>query len=471
MSAPRRQQLLGAAVFAIISLAAVAPIRSYDSFWHLATGRWIADHHALPATDPFTIGSDRIPGVKGAWINDEWLFDTLLHGVYSVGGLGALSQLRALFLGALFAFVFARASPPGEASIAMLFTAVAFLAVQQQLDIRPSTVAVALLAIAIVSIDVPVAFLATTVVWINIHPSAILAPLIPALRGRARLAILSAVALLVNPWGWRGLAAPFRVASLVSGGTFVNAEWLPSRFADFPLLYITMAVAAALFAAADDRRSHVWRIVLLAILAVLAIRHVRNQGLYFAALPLLITPFVGRPLARRSQLAIGSAACVVLLASFAHDRHQGVDPHRFPIDAVTRLKASMLAGNIYNPDQLGGYLIWSFYPERRVLTDGRNELHTTYIAEYSRARLDGRKWNALLRKYRIDLAVDERREPMDVLNAATRQRTRMPASLVYWPRRDWALIACDDVAMVFARRAAFSEWELERWELPGALPD
>ena len=52
---------------------------------------------------------------------------------------------------------------------------------------------------------------------------------------------------------------------------------------------------------------------------------------------------------------------------------------------MARLRASGLHGRIYNPDQFGGYLIWSFYPERRVLTDGRNELHRTYIAEFAGA--------------------------------------------------------------------------------------
>ncbi|HWS71609.1 MAG TPA: hypothetical protein VN605_05820, partial [Thermoanaerobaculia bacterium] len=401
----------------------------------------------------------------------EWLFDVVLHGVHSVAGFEALSLIRAALLGALFAFVFARAARRGDPSLALLLTAVSFLAVQQQLGMRPSTAAAGLLVLAIVSVESPIAFVATTILWINIHPSAILAPLIPALRLRWRLALLAFAALFVNPFGWRGVAGPFEVARFVAGGTFVNAEWLPSRPAEFPLLYITLAIAIGLFAIASDRRSHLWRIALLLVLAMLAIRHVRNQGLYFVALPLLVTPFVVRSLARRSQLAIGSAALVLVAASFVHDRHRGVDPMRFPVRAVARLRDSGLRGNIYNADQFGGYLIWSFYPERRVLTDGRNELQRTYIAEYLRARLDGRAWKSLLRKYAIDVAVDEYRVAMPVVDAATKRRTVMPASLVYWPRNEWALIAYDDAAMVFARRAAFSKEVLKRWELRGVVPD
>ena len=111
-------------------------------------------------------------------------------------------------------------------------------------------------------------------------------------------------------------------------------------------------------------------------------------------------------------------------------------------------------------------------PERRVLTDGRNELYRTYIPEYARARHDNRAWAALLRKYRVDVAVDEYRgEKIEVLDFATKERRRIAASLVYFPRAQWALIAYDRAAMVFVRRAASSADEIARWEIRGARPD
>jgi hypothetical protein len=148
MRTTRARRILGVALFIVVSLAAIAPIGSYDFFWHLATGRWITEHHALPANDPFTIGSD-----GGRWINDEWLFDVVLHGVHSAAGFETLSLIRALFLGAVFAFIFARSARHGEPALAFLLTAVSFLAAQQQLGMRPSTAAAALLAIAIVAVD------------------------------------------------------------------------------------------------------------------------------------------------------------------------------------------------------------------------------------------------------------------------------------------------------------------------------
>jgi hypothetical protein len=206
--------------------------------------------------------------------------------------------------------------------------------------------------------------------------------------------------------------------------------------------------------------------LLLAGFAFLAVHHVRNQGLFFAAFPVLMPRFE----IRRAMAMIGAAAAIVLVALTA-DHRLGIASERFPVRAIARLQATGLSGNIYNPDQFGGFLIWSFYPQRRVLTDGRNELHRTFIPEYAHARSDQRAWRALLAKYRIDLAVEEYRPPLPVRDAVTGAQTTMPASLAYWPRADWALIAFDEAGMVFARRKAFAPGTIGKWEIQGVVPD
>src|SRR5262249_37242443 len=145
--------------------------------------------------------------------------------------------------------------------------------------------------------------------------------------------------------------------------------------------------------------------------AALAIEHVRNQSLYFAALPLLLPPVkIPRWIA---VIAIAPIAWVFMHAN----RSTGVDTERFPVRAVAQLQRSGLQGNIYNVDQFGGYLEWTLYPQRRVLTDGRNELFRDFIAEDARARRDSRVWHAIVERYRIALAVEEyQRERIEVVD-------------------------------------------------------
>ena len=457
------RRIVPIALFIAIALASIGPIRNYDFFWHLATGRWIAEHRALPLNDPFALASDR-----GPWINGEWLFEVVLHGVERVAGIAGLAWLRVLFIAILFSVIFLFASRDTDPPAALLLTALAFAGAAATIDLRPASVAALFIALAIVIArrNHVLFYSVLIVVWINVHPSALLAPVIAFLLTRKwPITLASAAALLVNPYGVEGVLAPLRLTLFATGGTFVNAEWLPSAPWVFPLLYVSIACAALVFA----KKRTDWGAILLALLlALLAVRHVRNQPLWFAAFPLLVAPALRSV---RSWIAYGAAAVLIALVALRADHRIGVSPGRFPIDAVARLKAAKLRGNIYNPDQFGGFLIWSFYPERRVLTDGRNELYRAFIPEYALARRDERAWRALLRKYRIDLAVDEYRPPLDVLQAATGRHVSVPASLAYWRREEWALIAYDRAAMVFARRAAFPRGAIEQWEIRGVVPD
>jgi hypothetical protein len=466
VTASRAPRLVLIAVFAAIALAAIAPVRNYDFFWHLATGRWIVEHRALPDVDPFAIASDTHP-----WINGEWLFQVLAYAVGVTGG----SFARALLAALIFTLVILSredgegsrpTQPSGSARPLGVFTpqgdriilaAAAFAGAMQTFDWRPSSVAMLFVVLAI-SARTWIAHAVIAAFWINIHPSALLAPAIAAMSTRrAAPVIASAVALLVNPYGWRALYAPLELMSYVRSGAFVNAEWLPSRLAHFPILYLCVLGGVI---AIIVKRPEWWRVVLFAGFAYLAIRHVRNQPLFFAAFPLLMPRFE-----IRKSIAWTGAALAVLFVALTTDHRIGVAPERFPVRAVAALKD--LKGNIYNPDQFGGFLIWSVYPERRVLTDGRNELYRAFIPEYARARGDQRAWRALLRRYEIDLAVDEYRPPLEVVDAATRRTRLMPASLAYWPRSEWALIGYDEAGMVFARRAAFENLQ----EIRGVVPD
>lgn len=459
------RRLVFLALFAALTLASLAPFRSYDSFWHLATGRWIVEHRALPLTDPFALASDRIP-----WINGEWLFEIVLYALESLGGLAALSWFRAIVAALTFtiAFLFARRDG-AEEPVALALSCAAFAGAMATLDARPSAVAALLVVLAIGTRHlVPYALL--TVVWINVHPSALIAPAIPLVQKRVWTAVASALALLVNPYGWNAIIAPLRLMSSIGSGEFVNIEWVPSSPLIFPLLYILIAVGIAIFATTENWRAHIWRMVLFAMFAWLAARHVRHQGLFFAAYPLLVAPAMRRGI-MRPLLGYATAAAAIVFVAITTTHGVGPEPSRFPIESVARLEATGLRGNVYNPDQFGGYLIWSFYPERRTLTDGRNELHHTFIREFARARLDERAWRALLAKHRIVLAVDEYRPPIPVVNAQTRETMQMPASLAYWPRREWALIGYDDVSMVFARKSAFAADVIGKWEVRGVVPD
>ena len=56
-----------------------------DVWWHLRTGEWILEHHAVPQTDPFSID-----GMGKPWQAYSWLFELVLLKLYRAGGLAGI---------------------------------------------------------------------------------------------------------------------------------------------------------------------------------------------------------------------------------------------------------------------------------------------------------------------------------------------------------------------------------------------
>src|SRR5947207_5406265 len=106
-------------LFVLIAVAAVAPVRSYDYFWHLAAGRWIVDHHAIPVSDPLAVAS-----VKTPWINGEWLYEVVLYTTHVSDA--TTSVLNVLLIASIFTTGFWLAAKNSDWTIAVLAAALAF---------------------------------------------------------------------------------------------------------------------------------------------------------------------------------------------------------------------------------------------------------------------------------------------------------------------------------------------------------
>src|SRR5712692_186282 len=318
------KRLAAIALFLAAAAAAIGPIRSYDFFWHLTAGRHIVEH-ALPVSDPLALA-----GAHVRWINGEWLYEVGLYEVESLVGLRGISWINAFFVAAIFTIAFWFSE--SDIGAALLISSVAFLGAYDRLGVRPSAAAALLLVCALAFLQsrlsttrLAIVYAILTIVWINTHPSALLAPVLAAATllidfRRWMVVAASAIGLLINPFGWRAIAAPLELTKLVGSGEFVNAEWLPSSPSLFPLLYLTTAITLVLFLVA---RKDLWRFVIFVLLAGLAIQHVRNQSLYFAALPLLlITP----RLTRNASIVCAVAAILPIGWAYAHSDHAaGVD--------------------------------------------------------------------------------------------------------------------------------------------------
>lgn len=131
-----RGLLIAAAVALAGAVAGVFPIFESDLFWHLATGRWMLEHGTIPRVDPFRFTSD-----GAAWIDHEWLFQIVVHGIERVAGLDGLIALRAAALGGFALLLFHHARRAGlGAGLAGLLALAGMLGARPRFLVRPEIV-------------------------------------------------------------------------------------------------------------------------------------------------------------------------------------------------------------------------------------------------------------------------------------------------------------------------------------------
>jgi hypothetical protein len=414
------------ALFVVLAAASLAPIWSNDYFWHSAAGSWIVAHHALPATDPLAIASSH-----ERWIDGEWLFQAAAALVENAGGLTAISILRALGIALFFTWVFVRLTQTVTPFTAACVTFFAWYGALPWLRERPAPIAAMLIALVVAMPRNYYVVIIATILLINIHPSALIVPLLVALVGRrVGPAVASAAALLVNPYGIAAITNPFHVARIASLPLFANEEWAPTSLNEFRLFAVAL-IAVVLIVAFSPRRKES---IALAFLTLLALRFARNQTIFYCAVPILLEPHLRSIPDRFRKLFIVPVAITIAAILATSPFRIGVDVAKFPLNATARVRSLRLPGNIFSSYAMGGFLEWAFLPERRVLNDGRNELFVDYEQRLAAARRDPESWRRFLDGYGVGIAyVDASWKP-------------------YFPPNEWTLVAADRAAFVLARK-------------------
>jgi hypothetical protein len=500
--------LPGVAFVAFVVVAGTIRLRAYDLFWHLASGRWIREQGSIPETDPFRFTSDNAP-----WIDHEWLFQVVLRMWEEAFGLDGLVILRLFLVLALAAFLLYGIRRTGAStSAAILIAALAILGARPRFMLRPeliSVVAVPKLLILLQEIrsrrsPIPiVAAVLLVAVWINLHPGALIAPVLagaflvgcrlpggaiatsetgrPAWWKVLAVPAALAAALLVNPAGAEVFTIPFRIGSALRDLPAVNPEWLPLWAAPQPALILGVLGLAALLAIAAVRAGRVdpaTGLVAL-VLAILAASAVRHQGIFFAGAAFLagtaVADLHGTGVARhgaRARAAVATAVCVLAALWCAwppptgplrprqgpYSFGLGLEPNRYPVEAAERIARWDDLGPLYNDVAFGGYLLWRLYPPRQAFIDGRNEVNPALLREVARGRSDSRAWSELLSRYGIDGALVRYDERLRKVVRPGRSSEAQPdvayrtSNSLLFPASRFALVHWDDVAMLFVRR-------------------
>jgi len=253
--------------------------------------------------------------------------------------------------------------------------------------------------------------------------------------------LISIPLVLINPYGVHLLIYPFRY---FFGGitlhTHYIGEWLSPNFhqaSDMLLALLLLLLIGSL----AWRRKGIGPAETLALLVFIALslRSVRAAGIAIPLIAWAVAGVMGQGLSRTSPSRRGAwpqpnrsivwiwhgitLLIVLLMLSFVGwDFAQwGATSGFLSEDENLSQAAAALRGlpqdaRMFNSYNLGGYLIWRLYPERRVFIDGRADLYGDEIfAEYLKVWQADPAWEEILNQYQVQIAICERQTPLATL--------------------------------------------------------
>lgn len=451
-----------------------------DLWMHLFTGRYILASGGVPRHDPFSYTAAGLP-----WVDHEWLTQVAFALVFEWFGspglwLGKLGT-ALVTVGVIWVMVARRACGAwaGGATMVLVIATMA-----RGYAVRPQLVTYLAFAVLLATLDgigerprrlaaAPV--LATTAaafaVWANAHggfvaglgvlvlfaaaPGPAAAWMPRALRFGLPLAgLLGAV---LTPYGPRLLgyiAGELRAPHPLT-------EWQPLSLttpASLPPLALLFGLTLTLPFARTMRHKPWWG-VLVALLAVLALRHQRHTPLLAIAAAAPLAEQLDGALhwiARRSRFRLTTASRAVLVTALALvaavqlgtlaaniRRARGglvFDAAEYPVGAIRFLRERALGGNLALPLDWGGYALWHAAPQVKVSLDGRfATVYPTRVVQENFAffgSAEPASPTALLDRYDTTLVLAPRGRPTALAD-----------------RAGWARAYGDDTAELFVRRA------------------
>lgn len=418
------QSLLLALLFAVPALlcAYAASVSDPDIWWHLRSGEWIVQHHAVPRTDPFSSF-----GAGKPWAAYSWLFEVFVIKLFQRLGLtGIVVYTTGMVLATTIALHHLVKRLQADFSFVVLLTFLASVSLWRLDSPRPwhFTILFFVLELDILMqarrtgsrrelLWLPMIF----ALWANLHiqfvdgllvlgiafAEAVAARWWSAARTHLSLFSITTVfvasiaATLCNPYGWRIFLVAHDLA--VQPGVMDHISELqaiPFRaLSDYCILLLALGATAAL---ARSRRFHLFETMLCAMAIFLAFRSQRDVWVVAAAAAAIIAstaksdPIERRQAANFFRPLTVSVAALMLFAGF---RVMHIDNPRLsaqlardlPVRAVDFVNSKGLAGPLYNDYTWGGYLMWGL--RQPVSIDGRAALQGD-------ARLDrfSATWNA-----------------------------------------------------------------------------
>ncbi len=447
-------------------IATLARPHNPDTIWHLAVGRWILTHGAIPDISQFYYST-----TGGFGYDYSWLSQAVLFGVHRLLGGAGTAILTSVVAGFIFYFLY-KLLERNSANMLLNFAVLglALVTITIHLSGRPVMFTVALFTLEVFILSGFVQSRSRlvwllpllTALWTNLHPGFAVAPLLilaflplaQEARDRWTLAAClaaSVAAIMLNPYGWKMYLMPLETARslpLLQGltewggvSTWQTVVWgglvalvacgLSVRRQPVPV--ILLVALAALAAGVSNRNMPLFGVVVVFVLgrtllpsvapALRRFRLIRKSDVKFEtvggwfwaiAIPLLL---VGAVRLRVSPMELG------------------FDLSGFPTAAVRYIEDRNCPDNLFVRERWSGYLLWAM-PDRKLFFDGKGgfspqaaEAHTQFV------KIEP-GWRGVAERYGVSTFLLERDSPLTVVLSEA---------------GDWRRVYTDSLAEVFVR--------------------
>lgn len=469
-----------------------------DTGWHIRAGEYILNTLSIPRHDIFSFITPPIP-----WTAHEWLAEVIMALIHGSFGLTGIALFFAFMIAMICYLVFRMLRrSDGNILIAILVALLVIASSPMHWLARPHIFTHLFLIISYIILDgyqsgkdnrlylIPLLEL----IWVNLHGGFIVGVVLLgiyfigniiegflakgderaiALRKVKALGVVgffSLIACLVNPRGYHILLFPF---DLVSNTYLMDhvQEFIAPNFHEPLIVKYLLYFLITLLALSRTRLNAVELLLVIVFLnmALFSIRHVPLFAMIVAPITVRqATVALGsckRRLAHLVQRKGGDMAAidastrgmtwvviglaVVIAAAAAGKVHFDFDPKTKPVAAVEFLKREPIQGNMFNNDQIGGYIIYAVHRDYKVFFDGRSDMYGIAQAkEYNKVVGFEPNWEEILDKYHISWIIFGAKSGL---------------SRFLLQNADWHLIYADRVANIFVRNIPAHRYLIEKY--------
>jgi len=484
------------AAFVVLAVAVVLSLfalRNNDIWWLMAVGRRIVETKAFITQDPFAFTMS-----GSAWSPQAWLSGLIFYAVYQAWSVAGLIVLRAVLVVGMVVLTLRTIRTtgvtwPAAAPLVLLMLLTAYTRFIVRAHLFEYVFIALLLGFLLKAHErsgrsfyvIPVVL---QVLWVNIHPSFLLGPVLTGLfflgeflsermmterrtiaplhrHNYRRVVVLLALlvgACFLNPNPAMVLTQPFNAEQRELMSRF-TLEW-KSPFdpalvgAVFHPYYELLLAIATVVVLASLRNFSLAPVLLIAATAFMSVQSHRFRVEFaLVSVPMICVLLARAPVVARIREQVAGAgrwllpgAGAALTVFFAVLAVKGAEVSisrvdRYPDQTLHFLVDHNIAHRAFHPIGFGSFMVWELYGERQTFIDGRNPSVAVY-RDFLTAQRSEEGMRLIAKKYQIDAFV---LPPIETSDTGMKNiHTALSSDST------WALVRLDSRAATYLSRSA-----------------